>query len=358
MSLLGSILIIDDNPLNVRLARDVLEEAGYEVMETHNAGEGIEVIKNYRPEVVIMDIMMPGLAGDEATRLIKENTETRQTRIIIVSAKAGPDDIVHGFRCHADDYVTKPYYPQVLMERVKAQMLVHQTERVLENQKEKLENKLMEQSLQLEKSYESIYLPLAGTIESRNPRAAGRMERTGRLTEILVRELRENGKYKKLISDEFVDIILWASRLHDIGWIGVPDSILNARSRTPQEQIIFQTHTVLGGEIFENAIRMLKSGPPVQLAICGEIARHHHERFDGWGYPDGLSGSYIPLSARLVALAACYEPAADFDIFSNTRPADIHSEIVRAKGTLFDPVIVDAYLANRDAFEKATIDTE
>lgn len=158
---LGSVLVVDDNPLNVTLARDTLEEAGYEVMDVPNASEGIEVIKTLHPDIAIMDIMMPGLAGDEATRMLKSDPDTSSTRIIIVSAKATPDDIVSGFQCRADDYLTKPYYPQVLLARVRTQMIVRQAQRILMTQKEKLENEVTEQSARLQKTEESREEPPA-----------------------------------------------------------------------------------------------------------------------------------------------------------------------------------------------------
>ncbi|MFQ5431461.1 MAG: two-component system response regulator [Nitrospinota bacterium] len=353
----GSVIIIDDNPLNTRLARDTLEEAGYEVMDSPNADEGIRLVKRFHPEIVLMDIMMPGLAGDEATRLLKSDPDTGKTKIILVSARATPEEIVSGFKCHADDYITKPYYPQILLERVKSQMIVHRAESITAREKNDLKSELLLKSQQLEKSYESIFLSLAKAAETRHARAAIHMERISRYIEILINELRKNGKYMESISDELAEAILWASQLHDIGKVGVPDSIINSRNRSRQERMIFRQHTVIGGEIFQNAARTFKGNPPVQLITCEEIARRHHERYDGMGYPDGLAGEAIPLSARLVALANSYDPTADWDLFPDERTEDTHRKIINGRGTLFDPVIVDAYTANRDAFEKVTSDT-
>ena len=358
MSQPGSILIIDDSQLNIMLARDTLEEAGYEVMDTPNAVEGIRLVNKYHPEIVLIDVMMPGLAGDEATLLLKSDPQTMETRVIIVSARATPEDIVNGFKCHADDYITKPYYPQVLLERVKTQMIVYRAENAMAKEKGELESELLEKSQQLGKSYETIFLSLAKAAETRNARAAIHMERISQYTNILMKELRENGKYKELITDEFAEIILWASQLHDIGKIGIPDRVTLARNRSRQEWEVFKQHTVIGWEIFESALRDFDGTPPVQLIICQEIARHHHERYDGRGYPDGLSGESIPFSARLVALADNCDPTSDCDLFPNERSEDTLTKMIKGRGTLFDPVILDAYIACHEEFVRVTADTE
>ena len=228
----------------------------------------------------------------------------------------------------------------------------------MEKEKNDLQNELLLKSQQLGKSCESIFLFLAKAAESRHARAATHMERIPMYMKVLVGELRKNGKYGDMITDKFAETVVWASQLHDIGKVGIPDSVITSRNRNRQEKMIYRQHTVIGGEIFKNAARDLKGHTPVQLTVCEEIARRHHERYDGMGYPDGLSGGEIPLSARLVALADSYDPTTDWDLFPDERSEDTHQKIIDGRGTLFDPVIVDAYIANRDAFEKVTGDTE
>lgn len=353
----GFVLVIDDSSMNARLAIDTLEEVGYRTVTVHNAKSGIDFVRNEHPDIVLMDIVMPGLSGYEATRILKSDKATSDTRIIIVSAKASPKDIVAGFNCHADDYLTKPYYPQVLIARVETQMLVFNAKRVLVGENTKLEKEMYRNALQLQRSYENIFFGLANLVEFRNTRAAEHMKKIGQYTRLLAIELRKTKTYSSLITDEYIEVISWAAQLHDIGKIGLPDEILQKESLTKSENETFKKHTILGGELFRSSINQIPWQPSLQLETCREIAMYHHERFDGTGYPDRLTATEIPLSARLVSLADAYEEGGDCNRCSKKEGAD-NEQIMACAGTHFDPTVVKAFISNIQAFKKISQNLE
>lgn len=349
---IGSVLIVDDNEMNAALAFDTLQEAGYKVKVVSNAMDGMEFVRKKHPDIVLMDIIMTGISGDEATLMLKTDPATSDTRIIIVSAKASPADIVKGFKCKADDYLTKPYYPQVLLARVKTQMIVRNAERMLLGEKANLERQTYKRTLQLQQSYEVLFISLARAVEIRNPKAGEHMKRMGEYVRVLATELQKLKKYRSLITDEYINVISWAAQIHDIGKIGIPDAVLCKEEWTEDEREILKKHTIIGGEIFSSTINQVSWQPPLQLVMCRDIALYHHEKYNGTGYPEKLIETEIPLSARLVSLVDVYEEDCHCNSCLKKNTGTPHEKVTTCDHDHFDPDIVKAYLANRLAFER------
>ena len=356
------ILIVDDEPVNLSILSKVLTP--YFVVRVCKSGE--DALRNANiapyPDLVLLDIMMPGMDGYEVLARMRENGNTRDIPVIFLSSLNSDVDEEKGLLLGAVDYITKPFKPIVVLARVRSQMEFKEARELLKNQNEWLEAEVDRRLRENQLIQDISLVVIAQLVETRDTETANHIVRTRSYVELLARRLISATKFQEGTKDR-IDVLVKASPLHDIGKIGIPDSILlKPGPLTPEEFEIMKTHTNIGGNAIRNAIDKtllarrggFADGKPMSLRILEEaetIARFHHERWDGTGYPDGLKGEAIPLSARIMALADV------FDALTSDRPyksawsaAEANAYIIEQRGSQFDPDVVDAFESELEEF--------
>ena len=303
----GRILIVDDNATNVDILRRLLRK-DFEVATAASGEECLSVVPTFKPQLVLLDIMMPGMDGYEACRRIKSSAIGEFVQVILVSGKGSTAERVKGYEAQADDYIVKPFDHEELLSKVRVQFRLWDAQRQLTIAKDQLEiyaSELEElvsvRTKQLTATQDMAVFALAHVADSRDPETGEHLQRMRRYAQMIAEELADNGPYAAIVDRRFLEDLYRSSPLHDIGKVAVPDSILQKPGRlTPEEFEEMKKHVVVGGQTLEMARDQV--GPGTFMDMAADIARYHHEKFDGTGYCAGLRGEEIPLSARIVAL--------------------------------------------------------
>ncbi len=321
MSTSDVVLVVDDEAVNRKLVHELLTSRGYRVEVASNGEEAVSKVRALRPDLILLDVMMPRLNGLQTCRILKQDEETRLIPVVLLTALAALEDRVTGIEAGADDFLTKPFNTVELLARVRS--LIH----------------VKHLNDQLERT-EGILFTLAAAVEAKD-------RYTGR-------HLRRLVEYASRISKAIAlppraeRINEYGALLHDIGKIGVPEAILNKPGKlTPEEFAIIKQHPEIG----ERICQPLRFGPEI-----GPIVRGHHERWDGGGYPDGLVGEAIPLGARIVAVADSFDAMTTDRPYRKALPLEQVWETLRTgAGTQWDPAVVDAFIS---AQAGRVVDTE
>ncbi len=343
------VLVVDDEPAVCRVVSSQLARLGYETDVAANAKDALAAVRNRsaRPALVISDVNMPQVSGVELLHEIKVVDESIQ--VVMMTAMSDLDTVRECLREGACDYLIKPFQAEELQRTVDRSL---ERFRLLEETRHyqlKLEQMVLDRTREARQTRDIALMTLGRLAESRD-RATGRhLERIGAYTALLATALAFTEKAD--LDDTDIDRIERSSALHDIGKVAVPDAILlKPGSLTPEERAIMQTHTTVGGDTLRQIIEGYEGHRYLHLAM--HIAYSHHERWDGHGYPAGLSGEEIPLAARIVAVCDAY------DAITSDRPyqeALSHAEAVRRvtidSGEHFDPDIVSAFLSCSSEFE-------
>ncbi len=349
------ILVVDDNPTNIQVLQATLEGQGFRLLAARDGTSALAVAAQASPDLVLLDIRMPEMDGYEVCRRLKSDPQTSEIPIIFLSALERTQDKVKGLELGAVDYITKPFQPEELVARVNT----HLTLRCLQRRLRKantdltelnrgLEQKVAEQSRELLRSRDGIIFAMAKMTEARDDHTGRHLERISRYVEILALEL---AKTDATITVEWIRSVVKTAALHDIGKVGIPDGILLKKGGlSSRERLVMQNHPTIGGDtLLELREELGDKSPYLSRAI--EIALGHHEKWDGTGYPFGIKGGAIALSARLVAVADVYDALISKRIY---KPGMSHGEAARfireRAGTQFDPRVVEAFMACQDKF--------
>ncbi|TXT41678.1 MAG: putative response regulator [Comamonadaceae bacterium] len=319
----GNILAVDDTPASLKLLSDILKEEGYEVRSAINGELALHSATHNRPELVLLDIRMPGMDGFELCRRLKAQPQTRDVPVIFVSAISDTVEKVQGFELGAVDFVTKPYQREELLARVRTHLEVDR----LRNH---LEERVAERTQKLKTSLLDFIAAIASTVEMRDPYTAGHQRRVASLAAAIAREL-------KLPEDQTEGLYL-AGLVHDLGKIRIPAEILCKPGRlTALEFGLIQEHSNTGYDI----LKPIDFPWPIAQTVL-----QHHERQDGSGYPHGLKGEAILLEARILAVADVVEAMVSHRPYRAGLGVEVAlEEITRHKGTLYDPEVVNACLS-------------
>jgi len=340
-----TVLIVDDDPAIRHLLYHFLAPE-YLVLEADNGELGVELTTAYHPEVVLLNLDMPGIDGYETCRRLKSLPVERRPIVVIVSSHTTTTEFTAAMIAGADDYVAKPMDRFELMSRVRlhlrlrdaanSQMRLDQAEHALFKSSEKLVNDVS--GLQ-----EITVLALAKLAETRDNETGAHLVRIRDYSMLLARQLQCESIYCLQVGDAFVKQLHQSCLLHDIGKVGISDSILLKPVRlNAEEMCAMKQHTVIGWEVLHQAASQSSQG--AFLLAAATIARSHHERWDGAGYPDCLSGEAIPLSARIVAVADVYDALTTERSYKSAWSTEAaYKEIVRQSGRQFDPIIVEAF---------------
>ncbi|MEW5893594.1 MAG: two-component system response regulator [Pseudomonadota bacterium] len=352
------ILIVDDQRENLALIGALLGEQ-YQVLTAESAEAALDLItRGEVPDLILLDIEMPGMDGYETCQRLKSMPGTRPIPIIFLTGRSSIDDETYGLQLGAVDYITKPVSPPILEARIRTQLSLKHASDQLRNQNAWLEQRVAERTAELLKRTEEVILTqdttilaLASLAETRDNETGNHILRTQNYVKALAIQVREQPRFRRELSWEQIELLHKSAPLHDVGKVGIPDHILQKPGKlTPQEFEIMKTHTTLGHDAILAAEAKLDASTSF-LRVAREIAHAHHEKWDGSGYPQGLAGEAIPLSARLMALADVYDALISQRVY---KPAFPHEQAVRiiaeGRGSHFDPDLTDAFVASAEQF--------
>ncbi|MDR2192899.1 MAG: response regulator [Treponema sp.] len=344
-----TIMLVDDNIANLKIGKNALMEF-YDVFTVPSAKKMFELLERNKPALILLDVDMPDMDGYEAIKILKEKPDTLKIPVIFLTGKSEVEDEVKGLTLGAIDYISKPFSPFILRKRIEVHILVNSQREVLEKQRKELQEfnsnlqKLVnEKTKTVVELQNAVLKTMADIVECRDDVTGGHIERVQAYLKILVEGLIERKLYEHITGHWDVELLLLSSQLHDIGKIGISDSVLQKKTALNEEEYeIMKQHTTLGVKVIEKI--EAESSACDFLAYAKIFAGTHHERWDGTGYPKGLAGEDIPLLGRLLAIADVY------DAITSKRPykkALTHDKAMRlimsGKGRHFSPDLIDLF---------------
>lgn len=344
-----SILVVDDTPFNIDVLIGALG-SDYEIMVATDGPSALETVNESLPDIILLDVMMPGMSGFEVLERLKANPKTAHIPVIMITALTDADNKIKGLSLGAVDYIPKPFNLEEIKVRVKNHLNLVIAKKELEALNKKLEEKVRQRTLHLKLTHETTIETLSALAEHRDPETGAHIQRTKIYVQILANTLKKHEKYKKILTYDYIENLTLSAPLHDVGKVAVPDHILLKPGRlTDDEFEIIKKHTVVGYEALK--VAETKLGQDSFLKIAAEIAYTHHEKWDGTGYPRGLKGADIPLSGRLMAIADVYDALATKRPYKLPFPHEKAVEIIKdGRGKHFDPTVLDAFLELHEEF--------
>ena len=321
------VLVADDDTSSLITLQAYLESLGYEVSTATNGREAFEMIQANDFRLVISDWEMPELNGLDLCRRVRERQLASYVYFIMLTGRQNEDDLIEGLDAGADDFVRKPFKPDELRVRLRAADRIAALE-----------------------GRDIFIFSLAKLAESRDTDTGAHLERMREYSRVLAEYMSTTEKYSDIVDADYIRTVYATSPLHDIGKVGIPDDILLKPGRlTPEEFEIMKMHTVIGYETLESAV--LNNPSAKFYRFAQDIVLNHHERWDGKGYPNGVSGEQIPLCGRIVSVADVYDALTTKRVYKNAFTHEKAREIIlEGRGSAFDPDVVDAFLAMEDEF--------
>ena len=343
-----TVVVIDDIPSNLLYFNDALTGFGYATITAENGKQGLEKINVILPDLILTDVNMPEMDGYQLCEAVKGNPATKDIPIILVTAQDDRDSLIRGLSIGADDFLIKPVNPSELQARVRNLLLVKDYRDHMKHYTAELETQvslrtqelnqafeeLKQVNLQLKESTLDTIRRLSTAAEYRDTATGAHIWRMSHYSQVVAKKIQ--------LASEEVDKILYASPMHDVGKIATPDHILLKPSKlTKEEWSVMEEHTFIGEQILSGSAQLL-------LVMAGEIASGHHERWDGSGYPRGLSGENIPLAARITAVADVFDALTTKRVYKDAWTTEKAFEYIKNQsGSHFDPACADAFLKSR-----------
>ena len=340
------ILLVDDNPDNLMVLHALLKD-DYRTSIATSGAEALALCqKEILPQLILLDVMMPGMDGYSVCEQLKAAPRTADIPVIFLTARMEKEAEGKGFVVGGVDYITKPFSPPVLKARVETHLALKQARDALREQNALLEERVEQRTRRISALQDAIIMAMASLAETRDNETGNHIRRTQWYVRLLAEQLSRKPAYQALLTPARIGLLYKSAPLHDIGKVGVPDRILLKPGKlTTEEFTEMKKHTEYGRDAIIAAEQSLDDEETF-LSLAKEIAYGHHEKWDGSGYPRGLSGEAIPLSARLMALADVYDALISKRVY---KPAFSHEKartiILEGRGLHFDPDVVDAFLA-------------
>lgn len=353
-----TVLAVDDTLANIDVVKGVLSDE-YLVQAAVHGKMALKIIEKQKPDLILLDIMMPEMDGYEVCKALKSQDDTKDIPVIFLTAKSQEEDETKGLALGAVDYITKPISPPILKERVKNHLLLQESKHMLERQNEILEERVIERTSQLAELQDVAMVAMGALAESRDPETGNHIRRTQRYVKALAKELAQHDEYKAILTPEIITSLYKSAPLHDIGKVGIEDRILLKPGKLTDEEFEeMKRHTIYGRDAIAAAEQSMDIADNF-LIFAKEIAFSHQEKWDGSGYPEGLSGNDIPLSARLMAVADVYDALISKRVYKPAFPHEKAVEIiVEGRGSHFEPLMVDCFVEIADEFNQIAKDFE
>ena len=350
------VLLVDDTAENLHLLNGLLKDH-YKTRIANNGERALKAAaQDPKPDLILLDIMMPGMDGFEVCRRLKADPATASVPVIFLTAKAQVEDEEMGFSVGCVDYITKPISPPIVLARVRTHLTLKAASDFMRDKSDYLESEVAKRTREVQTVQDVTIMAMASLAETRDNETGNHIRRTQLYVKALAKQLQSHPKYGPHLDDRTIEMLHKSAPLHDIGKVGIPDAILmKAGKHTPQEFEVMKTHTTLGRDAILEAEKLIDA-PSTFLRFAREIAHYHQEKWDGSGYPEGLAGEAIPLSARLMALADVYDALISKRVYKPSYSHDEAVEMIRqGSGTHFDPAMVEAFLGIQDEFREIAV---
>ena len=347
----ATILIVDDSPENLMVLTDLLSPT-YRVLAAQSGEKCLRIATGKTlPDLILLDVMMPGMDGYEVLKQLRTSPETSRIPVVLLTALADSQSEEYGLSLGAADYITKPIKPAIVQARVRTQLEAKQARDGLQSQNTALEAEVARRMTENDLIQQVSIRALAHLAEIRDPETGNHILRTQGYVRLLANALASHPRFIDTLTPRYIDLLSRSAPLHDIGKVGIPDHVLLKPAKlTVEEWEVMRTHAKLGSDAIEEAEREIEQ-PLAFLTLAKEIAHWHHEKWDGSGYPDGLRGDEIPLSARLMALADVFDALINVRVYKAAMPYDeARALILSGTGQHFDPDVVTAFDNHFDQF--------
>ena len=351
-----TVLIVDDTPENIALISSFLIGL-YRIKVATTGEKALQIAaSDDQPDLILLDIMMPEMDGYEACIKLKSDPRTSDIPIIFLTAKAQVKDEQKGLELGAVDYITKPISPPIVLARIKTHLQLKRARDFLKDKNAFLEQEVARRIKEILNIQDVAMMAIVSLAETRDRKTGNHIRRTQHYMKLLAMKLKEHPRFKHYLNDETISLLYKSSPLHDIGKVGIPDCILLKPGKfTPEEFEIMKTHTVLGRDAIVSAEELLEM-PVHFLESIREIAYTHQEKWDGTGYPEGISGDDIPISGRLMAVADVYDALISRRVYKLPLSHEKAVAIIKeGAGTHFDPDVVDTFLEVADEFHNIAL---
>ncbi|MCL2030007.1 MAG: response regulator [Oscillospiraceae bacterium] len=345
------IILVDDDLTNLSIGRNALSDR-YTVITVPSAEKLFLILEQVMPDLILLDIEMPGMNGYETIRKLKSDARLSAVPVVFLTVRRDAGSELEGLSMGAVDYIAKPFSPPLLQKRVETHLLLREQHRQLQRYNDNLLDLVREKTERIYALQNAVLNTVAELVEFRDDITGGHVVRTQGYIKLLISELTRRGLYPELITDWDVDMLIPSSQLHDVGKIAVSDILLKKPGRyDPEEFDEMKKHTVYGLELIDRIERTAED--PEFFRHAKVFVSSHHEKWDGSGYPNGLRGRDIPLPGRLMAIADVYDALISVRPY---KPAFSHEDSVRiiidGRGTHFDPALVDVFADVSDQFRE------
>lgn len=333
------ILIIDDVDANRFVLRDIIMDMGYQPVLAENGVQALKIVNRLWPQLIISDIAMPEMDGYELCEILKKDPKTRDIPIIFISAFDNPEDVVKGFDLGGEDYITKPFLPEVVKARVGLRLKLYETNRELSEKNRLLQTSLNEQLRQIELEKKNVLYALTRVARENAAYDERHMERICNNCRTLAEAMQLSSEFSHLISDNYIETIELAAPLCDLGNVAVPTNILQKEEPlSSKDTEVIQRHTEIGAKILKDV--QISGDYNDFLQMSYDIAYYHHENYDGSGYPCGKKEGEIPLSAQIVAVVSDYCALTENRIYRDSYDKEEALKIMEEEaGVKYNPEI-------------------
>jgi len=335
-------ILVDDNPVNLKLARNALMDK-YDVFTAPSAVKLFELLEKILADIIILDVMMPGMSGYDAIKVLKTNPRTANIPVIFLTSKSDANSELEGFVYGAVDYVSKPFSPQILLKRIDLHVLVESQKKELEYVNQNLQKLVDEKTEEIQELQSAILKTMSNLVEYRDDVTGGHIERSEQFLKLLTEEMIRQKVYYDEVKDWDLKLFLKSAQLHDVGKIAIRDDILlKPAALTSEEFNEMKKHTLFGERVIEKIQEGTRES--VFLTHAKIMAGTHHEKWDGTGYPRGIAGNKIPLQGRLLAIVDVYDALISERPYKKSLSPDEALKIIKEeKGVHFDPALVEVF---------------
>ncbi|HUW42302.1 MAG TPA: HD domain-containing phosphohydrolase [Rectinemataceae bacterium] len=334
------ILIVDDSPENIRLLAGILKDS-YDIAVATSGEQALKRVESPPlPDLILLDIVMPGIDGYEVIAALKAGEETREIPVLFLSALDSEKSESKGLELGALDYITKPFSPSIVKMRIGNHL-------ELKRHRDHLEEIVRERTRELTLTQAVTFTSLGTLAEFRDPETGNHIQRTAEYVLSIARNLSTKPGFEGILSSAMIDRLAQSAPLHDIGKVGIPDSILlKPGSLSSEEALVMRRHAYLGFRALKQASELLGSNSFLDIAM--DVAYCHHERWDGSGYPRGLAGESIPIAGRIMALADVYDALRSKRPYKSPFSHEKSLKILMEMRSFFDPRVLSAALECAD----------
>ena len=346
------VMLIDDDEVCLAMGREILESK-YTLYPIQSGEQAFQILKKVTPDLILLDIEMPDMDGYTVLKRLKREDATKDIPVIFITSRSDPGDELDGLCLGAIDFITKPFSPLLLVQRIKNHLLICSQKKKLTDYNNDLQEMVKEQTKKIKNLQNAILNTLSGIAEFRDKMSGGHTERTIRYLQKMLNAMLEQGPYKSEVESWDLDAFVNASRMHDVGKIYVSEAILNKPDKLDDKEFNeIKKHPAYGLMIIDH-IRQQLSDNHSFLGYAALFAGTHHERWDGLGYPNGLKGESIPLAGRLMALIDVYDALVSCRPHKQPmKPCEATQEVIKGAGTAFDPALIEIFKSVSSEFEE------